>query len=267
MSDLIASISKNTLKLSTTTKTGLQTTSRELPAEIVDDSHVVDDARFGEVFLEMLEEFQDVKKGALRLTFLIEPQDVILRFVTVDKSNENVDEHILSTIGDKLGAPIEEFYFSYQKIAPFVYQFVAINRSHMNKFLELSNALQIPLKAIVPWVALLPKYLETNDPCVFLLKTENRQIVALSELNGIFFCETYDNEKSVDEIGELVKQLSVYKRSEPIHKIYTNIKDEVSLNENYEVVSFVKLADDVQDSDDFGTHCHRDAPSRLCPPQ
>ena len=104
----------------------------------------------------------------------------------------------------------------------------------MDNYLETSNALNIGLKSIIPWVLAFPKYENVNDPAIFVSKVDNDQVIALSELNGIFFAGTYKKEKTSEELTSLVKELSFYKRSSPIKCIFTFNCDSFTMP-NYEI--------------------------------
>jgi hypothetical protein len=95
--------------------------------------------------------------------------------------------------------------------------------------LETSNVIGIGLKSVIPWVLALPKYENINDPAIFVCKVDGNQVVALSELNGVFFAGTYQKEKTSKELESLVKDLSFYKRSTPIKCIFTLNYDSFSM--------------------------------------
>lgn len=224
MADLIVSLNKNQLKLSFNSDAGFEGRVFDVPSELVNDSRIIDPENFSAFCKNAINEFSTPGVKKSQLVFLVEPSEVYLRFVVVDKNTEDIDATILEHTKEKLesfGISLEDLYFSYQKIAPFVYQFVAIKKTDLDLYLNLSGSLGLSLKAIVPWVLLLPKFLISNDPCVFIIKTSSRNVVALAELNGIYYCEDFAEEKSNEEIQELVEQLSVYKRNDPIQKIYT----------------------------------------------
>jgi hypothetical protein len=82
---------------------------------------------------------------------------------------------------------------------------------------------------------LLPKYLDVNEPSIFVSKINDEQVVALSELNGIFYSGIFEEERSSEELNKLVKQLSIYKRNQPISKIYTLNYDEFKIENGFEV--------------------------------
>ncbi len=189
------------------------------------------------------------------LSFLVEPQDVILKFVTVSKKGGEVDDQILAEIKTKLeGVTLDELYFSYQKIAPFVFQFVGIKKEVLEKYIDVANTLNLEFKYAVPWILLLPKYVSNNDPCIFVSKNLSEWVVAVSELNGIYFSAVYEDQKEAKDLQKLVSELSVYKRPSPITKVYTVNAEFFNLNPGYEVSALHIDGVDSKDEEEFKLH-------------
>lgn len=101
--------------------------------------------------------------------------------------------------------------------------------------MEISNEVGIELGTIIPWVMLLPKYANTNDPAIFVVNYDGDQVVALSELNGVFFSGVYEVERKPKDLQALVHELSIYKRPQPITKLYTLNYKQLLLDEKYNV--------------------------------
>ncbi len=223
MQDLILSINKNTLKISTIDKeANLKTASVVIPKECVDDTRIVDPKGFSSFLEDAVSQVSSLSKNKLGLNFVMEPQDILLRYVTVSKNGQETGEQIISEIKTKdPDISLDSLYFSYKKVAPFVYQFIGIKKDVIENYLEAANFAGMGIKSIVPWVLALPKYEKVNDPAIFVSKVDGDQVIALSELNGVFFAGTYKKEKTPEEMSLLVKELSFYKRSSPIKCIFT----------------------------------------------
>jgi len=236
MQDLLVSINRNVIRLSTVDKDNLlRTTLVDVSKDVVDDTRVVDPGKLSASLNDLLPHISSLTKSRLSLNFVLEPQDVYIRFVTVPKKDTDLDARILVELRDKAkDIPIDDLYFSYKKIAPFVYQFIGVEKEILEKYIEVSNSLGIGLKSVVPWVLLLPKYEKVNEPAIFISMLGNRQTVALSELGGIFFAETYEKERKEEEIQALIKDLSFYKRSSPISRVFTLNCDYLTLMD-YEI--------------------------------
>ncbi|MFZ2664599.1 MAG: LytR C-terminal domain-containing protein [Patescibacteria group bacterium] len=236
MQDLIISLNKNVVRISTVDKdTVLRTTLVDVPRETVDDTKILNSSSFSQILSGLLPQITTLTKNKMSLNFVVEPQDVYLRFITLPKKDGNLDDQIINELKEKAkDVPLDDLYFSYVKIAPFVYQFAGVKKDFLDKYLEVSNHLGIGLKSVTPWVLALPKYEKVCDPAIFISKVGNRQVIALSELNGIFFSDVYENEKTEKELQDLVKELSFYKRSSPIKHVFTMNCDYLSLGD-YEV--------------------------------
>jgi len=223
MQDLIVSINNNTLRISLIDKDAvLKNAVVEVSQDIVNDSQILNPQGLSLIIGDLIPTLTSLKTNKLRLNFILQPQDVFLRFVTISKGNVNIGDQIISEI--KVKEPdilLDDLYFSYRKLAPFVYQFVGVEKKVLNSFLEISNILGISLRSIIPWVLVLPKYEKVNDPAVFVADVDGNQIIALSELNGIFFSGVYKDKKTTKELSSLIKDLSFYKKSTPIKYIFT----------------------------------------------
>jgi len=236
MQDLILSINKNTLKISTIDKeANLKTASIIVPKEYIDDTRILDPKGFSSILEDAVSQVSSLSKNKIGLNFIMEPQDIFLRYVTVSKNGQETGEQIISEIKAKdPDISLDNLYFSYKKMAPFVYQFIGIKKDVIENYLEASSFAGMGLKSIIPWVLALPKYEKVNDPAIFISKIDGDQVIALSELNGVFFAGTYKKEKTPEELSSLVKELSFYKRSSPIKCIYTFNCDSFSMPD-YEV--------------------------------
>lgn len=236
MQDLLVSLNKNVVRISTVDKnTVLRTTLVDVPKETADDTRVLDSVAFSQILHGLLPQISALSKNKLSLNFVVEPQDVILRFITLTKKEGDLDEQMIAELKEKAkDIPLDDLYFSYRKIAPFVYQFVGMKKEILEKYLEVSNHLGIGLKSVIPWVLALPKYKKVNEPAIFISKVGDRQVVALSELGGVFFAEVYEKEQTEIELQNLIKELSFYKRSSPISHVFIMNCAYLTL-ENYEI--------------------------------
>lgn len=256
MEGFVVSLSENTLKVSVLDKNSVQGANRVLGENIASGSIINNTDLFAEQLKQVVTELATKKLKTKQISFLVEPDDVILKFVTLSKdSSGDLNEKIIADIKDKLvGVSLDELYFSYQKIAPFVYQFVAIKKTILESYLESSTKAGLELKCVVPWVALLPKFLVDNDPSIFLSKVGKKQVVALSELNGIYFSAVFDKQRSLSEIQEIVKELSVYKRATAIKRVFTLDNADFELGDDYSVTSLPVPVGDLTQDDSFKLH-------------
>jgi len=213
--------------------------TQQISPEIVDDTGIIDISGFCGVFAECLAKLVEKKGKDTALVFLVSPEDCLLKFISTNKKTELLDEVLLEDVKSNIpDFSADQYYYSYQKIAPFVYQFVGIKKDRMNSFLEVATTLGASVESIVPWVMLLPKYLDSVEPFIFVSQTDNEQVVVLSEFNSVYFTGVYEEGKSLEQLQDLVKDLSVYKRVKPINKIYTLNYEVFSLDPTYSVSAF-----------------------------
>ncbi len=254
--DLVVSINENKLKLSVNTKDGFKALTGDLPPEAVDDSSIKDTNTVAQELSRLIAQLPNINKKQLQAVFLVEPRESLLLFVTIGKTDDaNSDEHVIAEIRSKLeNVKLEDLYFSYQKIAPFVYQFVCVRKEILDSYLQIATTAEVSLKAVVPWVLLLPKFLESNDPAIFIIRTKDRQSVALAELNGIYYCEDFELNRNPKEILGLIQKLSVYKRAEPIHKVFTVIDNDLQMGDGFDVSPLIELSDDFKQAAGYEVH-------------
>jgi len=235
---IVVSLSGNQLYVSADPglANGFTAQTRIMPPGAVDNSQIVDAKVFANILAEAIVALVGPNAKNSTLHFLVEPQDVYVRFISTRKDSGDVSSQIEAEVAAKLeGVNVADLYYSCQKIAPFVFQFVGIKKNAVSAYLEVGSSLGIPVAAVTPWVLLLPKYVNKGAPCVFLARRLDNQIVALSELNGVYFSEAYTEDKSVEELQTLVQKLSVYERSKPIQNVYTLDYEQFSLSSSYVV--------------------------------
>jgi len=222
MQDVYLSLNNNILRLTYIGKEGLKTYSSQLAGDIVSDTKISDISRYAEEIKKGLAELTKISPSKLNLIVVTEPEDTILRFITVNKRDGDKQEQLLNDMKAKITeAPLEDLYFSYQKIAPFLYQFVGVRKPYMDDLLEVVAGVGISLKNVVPWILLMPKYVGTNDPAVFICRIDGSHAMALSELNGIFYSGVSDKKITAEQLESFVSELSLYKKKTPVKRVYT----------------------------------------------
>lgn len=245
MPDLYLSLQGNTLKFFLHKKEGVYVLNKEVPHEIASESSIIDRISFSNLITQTIKtDFENLKPKNINLVYLAEPQDVKLTFVTVAKDQiTDLEAHIVSSAQQQLSLDLNDYYFSYQKIAPFVYQFIATQKEYLDKILEIFSTSQISLKGVVPWILTLPKYLGTSEHCVFLSKDNLHKVVALSELNGIYYVKEYNDETALENLDELITNNSVYKyKSSSVN--YYQLRGNLDLDEKYNVQPLISQLTD-----------------------
>jgi hypothetical protein len=255
MQEITLSLSENTLKLSTVEKGEFKGVSAEIAKDVAQENKILDEESFAEAVKDLLSRITGKNPRNLSLNIVLDPYDVIFKFIAVNKKDGDIEEQIMNDIGPKLdGNSLDDLYFSYLKIAPFVYQFIAVRKELLESYLTLSNNLGMTLKSVTPWVTLLPKFVDINEPAIFISNFAGKQFVALSEFNGIFFTDVFEEDKSTEELQKIVEELSVYKRKDPISKVYIYNYDSFSLNPKYNVLELEIPNSDMEESKGYEMH-------------
>ncbi len=222
MNDLIVSLDGNGIKASVLKNGDLRTSEKETDPQIYNQGLILQSEAFAGVLSGIADNLCEGKRSKHKLTFGVGFEQLVFKFVTVSKGSEDLNSKIIEEIKTKLdGILLEDLYFSYIKVAPFVYQFIGIKKAAMDGYLEVATLLGMELRAVLPWALMLPKYVGSNNSSIFVCQVGTKPVVVLSELGGIFFAGSYDAEKSPEEINKLIQKLSVYKRVKPIDKVYT----------------------------------------------
>ncbi len=251
----MVSLSGNILKISTVDKGEFQGVSAEIAKEVIDGDKILNLEDFAVALKDLVGQVTQKSERNLLLNFIAEPGDVFLNFIAVNKNDGDVEEQILKEISTKVkDASLDEMYFSYLKIAPFVYQFIGIEKELLDRYIEISNLVGIGLKSVTPWVLFLPKFVEINDPAIFISKIADRQFVVLSEFGGVFFSDVYETDKSTEELQKTVEELSVFKRTNPISKVYLYNYDSFSLNPDFNILQLEIPNSDLEEAKGYEMH-------------
>ncbi|MCA9308080.1 MAG: LytR C-terminal domain-containing protein [Patescibacteria group bacterium] len=253
MNGIILTLVDNELKVSINSKTGTINASTKLDETVATQSKILNPEAFAKALQDLLVENIESTRHKLPLNILLGPETTLLRFLTVNKkqASENLEDNILSRVGD---IDLEKYYYSYQKIAPFVYQFVAVEKDVMEALLTVSTNLGYIINSIFPWVGVLPKLINDNNPSIFLAKQQNKQVLALSELNGIYHTGIYESDVSAKDLQEMVQQLAIYKREEPIKRIFTINNLDFAIKGDINVERFSTPVNSITSEPEFELH-------------
>uniref|UniRef100_A0A7C4XGI0 LytR family transcriptional regulator n=1 Tax=candidate division WWE3 bacterium TaxID=2053526 RepID=A0A7C4XGI0_UNCKA len=172
--------------------------------------------------------------------FVLGLEDFYPKFILSSKRENVTEEAFLeSEVAKKLdieGLDPEATFYSTMKIAPFVYQFIAVKKELIESYMGVANNLGLPIGSIVPWVMLLPSLVSnTGDPEIFIIGGDNIIWLVLSELNGVYHVGSIKENKDISGLASLVKKLSVYERTKPIERVYTMNMAGLDLGDEFEI--------------------------------
>src|SRR3972149_2619472 len=111
-----------------------QNAQKKIKGNITD--HVLIAEELGQLILENF----GSNSAKLPLNFLASLDNIHLNFLTVNKNSGEMELYSLAK--EKLislGIDVEGLYLSYQKIAPFVYQLVAIKKEVLEAYIEIAS--------------------------------------------------------------------------------------------------------------------------------
>ena len=255
MQNIFISFDCNTLKLSLSDKNGIANVSKELDSSIVNGVNILDLQKFSQAVLEATDTLK-VRSNEAVLNFAIAPDYVYSFFLTLGKDVGDIEAAVhMEAIKRLEVAHLDDLYFSYFKIAPFVYQFIGVKKDILENYLEISNLTKIPVQSVVPWLFLFPKIIADNDPCIFLTRSNTKEIVALSEFNGIYYIGSYeDDQTSMEDMTKLIDDLSIYKRTQPIKRIFTLDYGDIMLGDDYNVSVLPVPINGLTDDDNYKLH-------------
>lgn len=234
MQGYVISISNNRLKVSLLSTEEVY--DAELAPEAVEGSTIKDCGLVAEALGELMLTAFGEKAKKLPFNFVVEPEDTIVGFITnsKDESSERFFEEACAKQLAKYALTANDVYYSYKKIAPFVYQFIAVRQDVIENCITIANELGFELDSVVPWAMLLPRYVSNaGEPKIFLTNEGDGSVLALSELNGIYHIGNLDEEGS--KLKEMIQELSVYERNNPIKKVYTFGFDKFEMGDDFEV--------------------------------
>lgn len=234
MNGYVISISDNRLRISLLNDEEVYDT--EITKDAVDGNIITNTELVAETLGELILTAYGEKPKKLPFHFVVEPDETIVGFITnsKDETSEKYFNEACAKQLAKYALILDDVYYSYKKIAPFVYQFIAIKKDTLEKYMEVANELGFELESVVPWVMLLPKSVSNaGEPKIFLTNEGDTNVLALSELNGVYHIGNLDEEGA--KLKKMVHELSVYERNNPIKKVYTFGFDKFEMGDEFEV--------------------------------
>lgn len=210
----------------------------ELESQVASNSKINDVNAFYEVLSGTIGDLTGGITKDLSIHILLEPSLVVQNFVTVRKNLDNIQEYMLSYIKNKNTEfnPDESFY-GYQKIAPYIYQFLAVEKSTIEAFMNVTNMLGSGVAAIIPWSLVLPRFVKSKNPSIFVVSRASEFFITAVDLGWVYFTQSYSKTKTSAEISELVSQLAKYEREKPIETVYSLGVDDLKLKEGIKAQS------------------------------
>lgn len=188
-----------------------------LDATVLNDSEIKNITEFTKILFNAL---YDLKGGGYKnipVVFLTDPVKNHFRFIKSQKEL-NFDNQT-SQIFTELNLDPENYYFGVHKISPFVSQFIASKKSDIDVLINVANELECELLGIFSYLPLIARHTNHNGNLIIISSYLGNIIVALSEMNGIYFNNKYGSFKDAPSVKEMVDNLRVFKSSTQTNKI------------------------------------------------
>lgn len=186
-------------------------------ATILNDSEIKNLTEFTKILFNALYDLKGGTYKQIPIIFLTDPIKNHFRFIKSQK--ELSFDNQTSQIFSELNLNVDDFYFSVHKISPFVSQFVATKKDDIDKYTQIAQELECKLLGVFSYLPLISKYVSHNGNLIIITSYLGNIVVALSEINGIFFNNKYGSFKDSSSIKEMVENLRVFKSTTKNNRI------------------------------------------------
>jgi hypothetical protein len=186
-------------------------------ATVLHDSNINNITEFTKVLFNALYDMKGSAYKHLPVIFLIDPSKAYFRFIKSQKEL-NFDNQT-SQIFSELNINSDDYYFSVFKISPFVSQFVASKKTEIDKYITIANEIECDLKGVFSYLPLVAKYISHNGNLIIISSYLGNIVVALSEMNGIYFNDRYGSFKDAGSVKKMVDNLRLFKSSTHDNKL------------------------------------------------
>lgn len=186
-------------------------------ATILNDSEIKNVTEFTKILFNALYDLKGGSYKQIPIIFITDPVKNHFRFIKSQK--ELSFDNQTSQIFTELNINPDEYYFSVHKISPFVSQFVATKKDEMDKYVTIAQELECKLLGVFSYLPLIAKHVSHNGNLIIVTSYLGNIVVALSEINGIFFNNKYGSFKDGSSIKEMIENLRVFKSSTKNNKI------------------------------------------------
>ena len=170
---------------------------------------------------------------ASKAVFLLEEKDIYDRFFVVRNDSEDPLENLKAQACEFVGSSLDSLYHVFQKVSPFVYQFIGVPKEKIDTIEATCNKISLNLVAILPVSFVFAKYIGKYDPFFFVYKGEEESTLVASEYGGVYFSGTYSIAADVNrKITSLLTELSTFNRQKPITELLY-MGDDVTVAESF----------------------------------
>jgi len=193
-------------------------------AEVEVDQSIVDDSRINspeELAPKLKELIKNLKTKPKRMAIMLQEKDIFDRFFVVSGDEVDVTSRLTEQASSYVEGDIKDYYTLFQKVSPFVYQFVGVKKDLLENKAKLASLCRLKLEGILPVSCMLASFVNSRDPFFLIFECREESTMLASEYGGVYFSGTYDLTEDINvRVEKLIQELSTFNREKPVKDIY-----------------------------------------------
>lgn len=184
---------------------------------------------------------KEFKAKVEKLVYLLPEKEVYNRFFIVSSDEKDVNLYLRGKAEAFVGRPLSELHVTFQKVSPFVYQFIGIDSAKLNLYKDASLLCGIRNYSLIPVSFIFSTFVGKFDPFFFILKATDEFTLIASEFGGVYYSGTFETSIDVNhKLTSLIDELSSFNRIEPVRDVYF-YGEEISLGKTFNSVNLNSL--------------------------
>lgn len=224
-------VNRNSLRILTPS---LEKKDIQVSREVVNDSKIISVDDLSKTLKEGLKE---LKSKASRVIFLIEEKDIFDRFFVVRNDEVDIETNLHHQAATYVGRPLDNLACVFQKVSPFVYQFVGVDKEILAAYSTLASKAGLKLEGLIPISFIFSKFIGSFDPFFFIFKGVDEATLIASEYGGVYYSGTYSTTSEINrKVSSLISELSSFNRESPVKDVYY-LGDEVKIDGSFNLKS------------------------------
>lgn len=224
---IIVELNRNRLRV---LSSSLEKREVELDLSVVNDTKVLALDTFVPALKELI---KTLKPKPNKVVFLIEEKDIYDRFFVVRGDDLDPASTLKTAASAFVGGSLDDLYYIFQKVSPFVYQFVGAKKDMIDSFDQIASKLNLRLEGILPTSFIFSKFVGVYDPFFFLFRGSEDSTLVASEYGGVYFSGTYAVSSELNtKMSSLIHELSSFNREKPVTEVYFS-GEEIKIDEKF----------------------------------
>ncbi len=208
-------IKKNTLRLLIPNQTQIKV---DLDETVAQDTKIISLDDFSSLLKSTI---KASKVKVSKIVFIVEEKDFYDRFFVVRGDDKDVTGSLREQASLFVGSSLDDLYCVYQKVSPFVYQFIGVKKNHVDAFTSVASSLSLKLVGIFPISFVFVKLVSSFDPFLYIFRDGEESTLIASEYGGVYFSGTFTTTSEVNaKTSTLLNELSTFNRERPLTNVY-----------------------------------------------